>query len=452
MPVRESRFILFVLFIICQIPVSFSEAGNGPGNPPRVLAAPVRKVKSNNATVRLRANPISSEPPYFNLPRVDAGPNLIMEAGAENRILNGIPYGGSWSGPGVSPAGVFEPVSCGTFKLFYSVPDLGTDSVLCMVVGIGQNVNPPPVQLSGPDFICGNSAPVQFTGSPAGGTWSSNAGDGILNPGTLGGTLANISYTSVINGCTYTQSRTIPVYPAGLALQSSEEGNPCQGQSRTLSFDFQMPGEYQTEWYKNAVLVPGQTENFLQAAESGSYKAIIRPAGSTCALLTDSVTITAGSAGPPQPPALARNGNFIEMTNYSGSTGNKWYRNGELIAGQTASVITPVLSGIYHAVHSDGSCTSDYSNGILFQGVVTSAGQVQNVSYAVYPNPVSDFFRISHAEEIARIGITDMLGRQHKVRFGADGTVDMRQFGRGIYALEIRDKKGGLKKLVLVKQ
>jgi hypothetical protein len=432
--------------------VQFSSSG--PGTPPRVLAAGVRKVKSNNATVRMRTSPISPEPPFFVLPRVDAGENLIMEAGSENRILNGIPFGGNWSGPGVSPTGVFSPSSCGTFKLFYSVPDVGIDSVLCMVIGIGQNTNPPPVSISGPDFICASTTTVVYTGSPAGGFWSPASGGGTVNAADVPqGIVVNLEYSTTINSCTYTQSKTIPVYPAGIQLTSSEESSPCEGQSRTIGFELQMLGEYEIKWYKNGAVLTGENENNLLVNQSGSYKSRVFPAGSTCVVPSDSVSISIGTSTPPVPPLLVRNDNIIEMSNYAGTNTNTWYRNGELIPAQTSSSITAVLSGIYHAVHKTGDCTSDYSNGILFQGsIVTGTGLPSMETFRIFPNPVSDFFRVSDAAELKKVSISDLLGRRQILSIDAEKGIDVRTFPPGIYVVEITDQSGKLKKQVLVKQ
>ena len=108
----------------------------------------------------------------------NAGPDLVVCIDAANVTLAGTPASGSWSGSFVTPAGIFDPTIAGTFPLVISngVGNCLTRDTMLFTV------NPLPIVSVGSDQVfCPNDAPVNFVGSPLGGTWS---GTGISNTTT----------------------------------------------------------------------------------------------------------------------------------------------------------------------------------------------------------------------------------------------------------------------------
>ncbi len=117
-------------------------------------------------TVNLVINP---------LPTVNAGADFAICQNAPAVTLTATPSGGTWSGTGVTAAGLFTPSSAGTFNLTYTYTNgcAGSDAVVI-------TVNPLPTANAGADIsLCNQPVATTLTGSPAGGTWS---GTGITNP------------------------------------------------------------------------------------------------------------------------------------------------------------------------------------------------------------------------------------------------------------------------------
>ncbi len=450
-PARWAFMVLFpVLATLLILPVSPALAllpdNVGPGGTARIQAA-VRKVKSNNAGATLSINPISPQPPFFDMPPVDAGESFVLNAGGENKILNGIPFGGSWSGPGVTPTGIFSPESCGSFRLFYEVPDLGIDSVLMTVVNTGGSTSP--INISGPDFICGGAGTTSFSATPSGGQWSEPlSSSGGLAAAGLAGTIVNIQYSAAVNGCSFTQSKVVPVFPSSVNLVLNGSQISCGTQEPVLSFELEPALPFSVSWYRNNDLIPGANNFFYTPSQSGTYKAEIKPIvnGSviSCPILTNALSLTVNNNPPPAAPDLVRNGNILSISNYPSSNSNNWYMNGLLLPGQNGAEYAPLADGIYHAVHKDGECTSDYSNGISFT-FTSITGISSKIQFSVFPNPVKDFLFVKYLEDFQSAQIVDVLGRRHELSFHSSGALDFRSFPTGVFHLLLTNSHGTVK-------
>ena len=92
------------------------------------------------------------------IPTVNAGIDFSLCNTPIPYILSGYsPIGGTWSGSGVSPAGVFTPGGIGKFTLTYSATQngcVGTDQTIVSVVS-------PVIPIAGVDqSFCLGSAPI----------------------------------------------------------------------------------------------------------------------------------------------------------------------------------------------------------------------------------------------------------------------------------------------------
>lgn len=144
----------------------------------------------------------------------NAGPDLAVCTDAANVVLNGTPEGGTWTGPGVTSGGIFDPTAAGTFNLVYStgVGNCLTRDTMQLVV------NPLPVVNAGADFtLCIDAGATTLNGTPTGGTWS---GAGITNPAgtftpaTAGSGNHVLTYTFTdANSCTNSDQLTATVNP-----------------------------------------------------------------------------------------------------------------------------------------------------------------------------------------------------------------------------------------------
>lgn len=111
----------------------------------------------------------------FTLQPLDPGPDqaACIDA-APFQLANPAPPGGNWSGPNVTPGGLFSPPPgmAGSFTLFYTHPNgcSGEKQVF---------VDDPIVPV--PDTLCQSAAPITLNFSPPGGVWT---GSGITNAST----------------------------------------------------------------------------------------------------------------------------------------------------------------------------------------------------------------------------------------------------------------------------
>lgn len=158
----------------------------------------------NSATVMMSVNP---------LPVVDAGPPIVFcDQPFPQQITSGTPAGGTWSGPNVSPGGLFTPNGVGTFMLTYTFTDANgctnSDGLQVDVVPI---VNP---ATAGADIgICVGQPAFQLAGAPMGGTWT---GTPLVTPtGTFTPSVAGVytlTYTVGTLTCLTSDQMTVTVF------------------------------------------------------------------------------------------------------------------------------------------------------------------------------------------------------------------------------------------------
>ena len=130
---------------------------------------------------------------------LDAGPDTASCPGSGPILLNqmNVP-GGTWSGPNITPGGVFAtPAAVDSFVVFYTANGC-TDSLTVYVDSIA---------ITPIDSVCESEPIVQLSFTPPGGNWS---GPGIVDgqlgyfdPDIAGGGLHILTYS--INGCAVTE-------------------------------------------------------------------------------------------------------------------------------------------------------------------------------------------------------------------------------------------------------
>lgn len=130
------------------------------------------------------------------LPTLNVGPAASDCIDKATYPLSFSPTGGTWSGVGVSPAGVFSPGTAGqgTFVLRYDYTDPTTGCFSSVTKTM--SVNPLPNVNAGPDkTLCNQPVVEHMTGTPVGGTWTgpdvSPGGDYTPN----GNGVYNLTYT-----------------------------------------------------------------------------------------------------------------------------------------------------------------------------------------------------------------------------------------------------------------
>ena len=123
------------------------------------------------------------------------------------------PAGGTWSGPNVSPAGLFTPVpgDLGVVNLTYTyVNGNGCTSAANLPVTV-QTVQD--FAFAGNDtVVCQGNVPVDLTETPAGGTWVGAGPGGSYVPSTVGNFTLTYNYGS--GSCATSDQVSVQVVPA----------------------------------------------------------------------------------------------------------------------------------------------------------------------------------------------------------------------------------------------
>jgi PKD repeat protein len=125
---------------------------------------------------------------------VNVNPLPVVNAGVDTNLCNlpipvtlhGTPTGGTWSGNGITSAGIFTPPGVGSYTLTYSFTNANgctnTDSRIVTVIN-------PTVPNAGSDIhVCINSPAITLTATPINGIWSGTSvtSNGIFTPNTAG--------------------------------------------------------------------------------------------------------------------------------------------------------------------------------------------------------------------------------------------------------------------------
>lgn len=162
------------------------------------------------------------------MPFCNSEPPIQLQATPVN------PNGDGWTGPGVSPGGLFNPAQVPPNLLNTAVPltyqyGVGTctvyDTLLVQVNGT--------VVSAGPDQpLCGNAGLLTLFGTPAGGLWSGNGvtPGGVFDPAAAGSGMYSLAYTftDMTTTCVNTDTVVVTVLgPPSAALDSI--GNICVG-------------------------------------------------------------------------------------------------------------------------------------------------------------------------------------------------------------------------------
>jgi hypothetical protein len=119
------------------------------------------------------------------------------------------PSGGTWSGTGVTAAGVITPSALGNVTLTYSVTQngcTGTDQLVVTVVA------PTTANAEADQEICLNAPAINLTGTPAGGSWSGSAdvtSAGVFSPNAVGS--YSLVYSIGVGSCLVSDEINIQV-------------------------------------------------------------------------------------------------------------------------------------------------------------------------------------------------------------------------------------------------
>lgn len=132
-----------------------------------------------------------------------------------------------------------------------------------------------------------------------------------------------------------------------------------------------------------------------------------------------------------------------------GLSNYQWYRNNQMLIGETNSTYTPTTFGGYTCETSNGSCTG-VSN-MIVRGVTTGIGTIEFEEISIYPNPAQDYLNIEVGqEELTSLKMFDVTGKLVR-----DLNVKQTQFyvgdyAKGMYFIELaNEERRSLVKIIL---
>jgi hypothetical protein len=177
---------------------------------------------------------------------------------------------------------------------------------------------------------------------------------------------------------------------------------------------------------------------------SGTYSVYISNLGCSSPIVQLGVIVF------PQPvkPVITQLGNILSS---SGISGNQWYRNGVLLAGETNQTVDCSLygSGDYTVKVTDGNnCPSEVSEKVTIVFALTDL-EVAVSGFEIRPNPFQNYFEIHSRGEspkiLKSIEILDVRGRRVLLLPSiqqAQVGVSTESFIPGIYILVIESAEG----------
>lgn len=319
------------------------------------------------------------------VPNTFAGNDITLCNQPVPTPLSGTPVGGTWTGTGVTPSGIFTPNGEGQFTLTYCYTDPNTNCQHCddMVVTVNNAVT---ADAGNNQSICQNQSLV-LTPVTAGGTWSSNsvglvASNGSLNTANSGTFL--VYYNLGAGTCLTQDSIQVVIHPA-VNVVMAPDPTICLGDTAIISAAVSNgTGPYQYSWTPNTSL---SNANTLQTqafpANTSLYTLMVTDANSCQVSGSITVNVTGlpvVNAGPDltlcdQPIAET-------LTGFSPTSGGTGTWTGPGITNASGEFTSPGIGGywVYYTFTAGGNSCSN-TDSIL---ITVNAPQIANAG-----NPVT---------------------------------------------------------------
>lgn len=187
---------------------------------------------STSFTLQLANTPGSAQTgppnPYIN----PAGPFCVSSPPYQMTAVN---QGGTWTGPGISPTGIFNPATAGpgTHNISYSIGAAPCNASFTTAVLVYSNST---LSVTPNTTICGGGSTTLTASGAASYTWSPAAGLSATTGATVTAsptTTTTYTVTGTTNGCTSTATVTVTISPP-LTI-SVPPATICNGSSATLT-------------------------------------------------------------------------------------------------------------------------------------------------------------------------------------------------------------------------
>jgi hypothetical protein len=239
------------------------------------------------------------------------------------------------------------------------------------------------------------------------------------------------------NGCDSLYVTTILKVDPKATVNAGVDTGICKGDSITL----EAKGTGTVSWngYKTTKIkvTPAVTTFYTATAKS------------VCNTISDDITVKVTDA--PEQPTISQNLKSLYST--ASASIVQWYlQSGGAINKATDWKYTPLVSGNYYVILSNGTCKSKPSNIINFTYVKpVGINQNQKFSENVFPNPVLDELNIEGNMPISKIEIINSIGNSIQ-RINSVGEesikLDASQWQPGVYFVKVWFNDGTLSPFV----
>jgi gliding motility-associated-like protein len=195
-------------------------------SPPTTTSYTATVTDANSCTAT-DANSITVNP----IPTSDAGPDITICTGSgANTLVDFSPTGGTWSGTGVTSAGIFTPTVTGLVTLTYSVIENGCTGTNELEINV---INPTAADAGLNQALCQNAPDLTLSGLPVNGAWTGTnvTNTGVFTPLSAG--TFTLTYTIGSGSCSASDNVEVLVYD--LPIASVNDPAFCIGLGTTLT-------------------------------------------------------------------------------------------------------------------------------------------------------------------------------------------------------------------------
>ena len=303
---------------------------------------------SSNFTMQLGPPPGAQTGPP-NPAITPAGPFCISSGSTQ---LIAADMGGTWSGPGVSSSGMFNPASAGlgTHTINYSVGVAPCNASSSTTITVNSATVTPPA----PQTICsGGSATLTASGAGTY-TWSPSTGLSATTGATVTASPASTTtYTVTGNTAGCTSSGTVTVTVAPLTVSVSPNTSICSGASTTLTAS----GATNYTW-SPATGLSSTTGASVTANPTSTTTYTVTGTNGSCSA-TANVTVTVTPLNLTVSPNTTICSGASTTLTAGGATSYSWSPSTGLSASTGASVnASPSATTTYTVTGTSGACSS----------------------------------------------------------------------------------------------
>jgi hypothetical protein len=291
----------------------------------------------------------------------------------------------------------------------------------------------PVITSSGMDTICSGETVTLYGNGAQHYSWSfgSSLDSVVVSSSKINFTLTGSNGPN--NMCTVTTAPyTVFVAPKPNMYYTSAKLTKCPEDSAVFTLSPVVNVNYQ--WHLNGAPVVGETGSIFKTSATGSVYLV---ATNEFNCFDTSAVKTIVDDLLPKPTLTYDPALYYMYTNDPTFVNYRWTRNDTILAGVTGSTYTAQDNGVHKVwVRSQSGC---YTASDPFSYTWVSTENMIPVSnWKAFPNPASDYIRITTEGEDADFVLTDMQGRALRTGFiSGAGEVMVQDLPAGVYHLKV---------------